>query len=46
MAVPETTETRCKDDNVQARELHEDIARTPIPTSFLASQRYLFPVVT
>ena len=39
MAVPKTTETRCRDGIVQARHtiqrLYKDYTTNPIPTSFL-----------
>ena len=35
MAVPKTTETRCRDGSVQARQVVKDYTSKPIPTSFL-----------
>ena len=34
MAVPKTTETRCRDGSVQARQVIKDYTSNPIPTSF------------
>ena len=34
MAVPKTTETRCRNGSVQARQLAKDYTSNPIPTSF------------
>ena len=35
MAVPKTTETRCRDGSVQARHVIQRLQTNPIPTSFL-----------
>jgi len=35
MAVPKTTETRCRVGSVQARQINEDYTSNPIPTLFL-----------
>ena len=37
MAVPKTTETRCKDGSVQAIQVIKDYTSNPIPTSFFFS---------
>ena len=34
MAMPKTTETRCTDGSVQARQVVKDYTSNPIPTSF------------
>ena len=36
MAVPKTTETRCRDGSVQEDMLYKDYTTNPIPTSFIS----------
>ena len=38
MAVPKTTETRCRDGSVQGRHVIQDYTTNPIPTSFFISE--------
>ena len=37
MAVPKTTETRCRDGSVQARQVTKRLHKQPNPTSFFLS---------
>jgi len=41
MAVPKTTETRCRDGSVQARQVIKDYTSNPIPMCF-----FLLEIVT